>query len=129
MIKKMVCSAIALVACCSAAADSLNGLFTVKGVFAENASTGGVKIVETNFSVSLFSLMYLNLSNETGEAIFSLLVSAKAAGWKINRIDYTVAPNGSCTVTGLHVYWRELVAASLTFAWACRKRRSTANCR
>lgn len=76
----------------------------VRQVFSENNTVGGFTLADANLaSQCLFGLMYLRLDTDAGKAQFSSLLAAKAAGWRIRRIDYSKQANGSCWVTGLHV--------------------------
>ncbi|CCN35783.1 conserved hypothetical protein [Vibrio nigripulchritudo SFn27] len=46
--------------------------------------------------------MYIDLSTEAGKAMFSQVLTAKSAGFKVVRIDYTKSGE-LCTATGLHI--------------------------
>ncbi len=82
-------------------ADQLLKTFTVKRVFSEGSHTGGFYPNES-LPECKWGLMYVDLSKESGKAIFSLLLSAKAASQSIVRIDYAVSSSGTCMVSGLH---------------------------
>jgi hypothetical protein len=84
-------------------AETLNETRTVKRVFAEGATTGGFYTNE-GLTQCLYQIMYIKLDTDAGKAHFSMLLSAKAAGQKIVRLDYTVSSsNGQCDLNGLHV--------------------------
>ena len=83
-------------------ADQLYGPYTVKRIFSEGTHTGGFYPNEA-LPECKWSLMYIDLSKESGKAIFSMLLAAKAANQKIVRIDYSVSAGETCMVSGLHV--------------------------
>jgi len=47
--------------------------------------------------------MFFSLANETGKAMMSQLLTAKSAGFKVVRIDYTITTSGSCVASALHI--------------------------
>ena len=71
-------------------------------VFAEGATTAGFYTKES-LPECLWGIMYISLANESGKAIFSIVLSAKAAGQTVVRIDYTKDAAGKCLAGGLHV--------------------------
>lgn len=83
-------------------ADQLLKSFTVKQIFSEGVSAAGFYTNEP-LPECRYGIMYMNLANESGKAMFALVLSAKAAGQTVNRIDYTVSATGLCMATGLHV--------------------------
>jgi len=75
---------------------------TVKRVFSEGSTGAGFYTVE-GLPECKYSIMYLNLSTESGKAMFSQLLTAKSAGFKVVRIDYSVLASGQCVAGGLHI--------------------------
>lgn len=86
----------------SVSADTLNRVLTVDRVFSEGTNTAGF-YPEEPLTECQYQLFYIDLSKESGRAIFSMVLSAKATGDKIIRVDYTVSSSGTCTVSGLHI--------------------------
>lgn len=96
---------LAIILCISSAAvfaDSLSEPRTVKRVFSEGIASAGFMSTE-GFSQCLYGIMYLDLGKDSGKAQFSMLLSAKASGQKIVRIDYSVDGIGKCNLSGLHI--------------------------
>jgi hypothetical protein len=53
----------------------------------------------TAFSVScLYGNLYLDITTDKGKAILSVLLTARAAGIQLSRVDYTMDGNGVCTI-------------------------------
>jgi len=77
----------------------------VKQLFSEGTTAGGFYLTETNLAAQcLYGIMYFRLDTDTGKAQFSSLLAAKAAGWRIKRIDYSRdASSGVCSATGIHI--------------------------
>ncbi len=71
-------------------------------VFSEGSSTAGFYTVE-GLPQCKYQIMYIDLSDEAGKAQFSMVLSAKAAGQKVVRMDYNLGPDNRCDLTGLHV--------------------------
>ena len=86
----------------AAMAETISGSFTVKTVFSENDSTAGFTVAQ-GLPGCLYQIMYIDLSTNGSRARLALLMSAKSAGWKVSRIDYTIYSNGSCWARGVHV--------------------------
>ena len=74
----------------------------VKRIFSEGSTTAGFYTVE-GISECKWGIMYLNLSTESGKGMFSQVLAAKSAGFKVVRIDYTVSTSGTCQASGLHI--------------------------
>jgi hypothetical protein len=47
--------------------------------------------------------MFLNLSSPAGKGMLSQVLTAKSAGFKVVRIDYSVSGSGKCIASGLHI--------------------------
>jgi len=75
---------------------------TVKRIFSEGSHIAGFYSNE-DLPECKWGIMYMDLSKESGKAIFALILSAKAANQKIVRIDYRVSDNETCLINGLHV--------------------------
>ncbi|GAB2504009.1 hypothetical protein [Microbulbifer agarilyticus] len=75
---------------------------TVKRVFSENGDVAGFVPAES-LAACKYGLMYIDLSNESGRAIFSMVLSAKSTDQKVVRIDYNVTAEEACVATGLHI--------------------------
>jgi hypothetical protein len=75
---------------------------TVKRIFTEGSTGAGFYAVE-GISDCKWGIMYLNLSTEAGKGMLSQVLTAKSAGFKVVRIDYTVSSSGTCLASGLHI--------------------------
>ena len=83
-------------------ADSLNEPRTVKRIFSEGIASAGF-VSNEGMTQCLYGIMYLDLSKESGKAQFSMLLTAKASGQKVVRIDYSTDAIGKCNLSGLHI--------------------------
>lgn len=72
-------------------------------IFSEGATTAGFYPVENIWADCAWGLIYVDLSNVAGRGQLALLMQAKAQNLKLQRVDYTKAPSGTCTLTGLHI--------------------------
>ena len=85
----------------AASADQILGNKTINRIFSEGGATAGFYTQE-GLPECKWGIMYIDLSKESGKAMFSIALSAKVTGDKINRIDYTVSSSGTCLANGLH---------------------------
>lgn len=79
-----------------------NQAFTITQTFSEATTTAGFYTAEV-LTGCKWNLMYLDLSTESGKAMFSQVLAAKSAGFKVVRIYYKKDDNEKCTATGLHI--------------------------
>jgi hypothetical protein len=75
---------------------------TVKRIFTEGSTRAGFYASE-GITECKWGIMYLNLSTESGKGMLSQVLTAKSAGFKVVRIDYTVSSSGTCLASGLHI--------------------------
>ena len=75
---------------------------TVKRIFSEGSTSAGFYATE-GITECKWGIMFLNLSTEAGKAMFSQVLTAKSANFKVVRIDYTVSSSGTCLASGLHI--------------------------
>lgn len=101
-LKKMVLSLVLFLGASFSQADQLLKTFTVKRLFSEGDSIAGFYPNES-LPECKWGLMYIDLSKESGKAIFSMLLAAKATGQEIVRIDYAISSEETCLISGLHV--------------------------
>ncbi|WP_143247566.1 hypothetical protein [Agaribacterium haliotis] len=99
--KKLLLAVGLFVYCGAATADSLGRVVHIKRIFSEGSTTAGFYIKES-LPECLWGLMYIDLSKESGKAIFSLVLTAKTADQSIVRIDYKKDESGKCLVSALH---------------------------
>ena len=102
LFKKTILLVAILLSSALSVADQVQRTFTVKQIFSEGEHGAGFYPNEA-LPECKWALMYIDLSKESGKAIFSMLLAAKASGQKIVRIDYSVATDDTCKVTGLHI--------------------------
>lgn len=102
LIKKLLFVLVIFTTLGNVKADQILRTFTIKQVFSEGTDTAGFYPNE-QLTECKYSLMYIKLNTETGKAIFSMVLSAKASRQKIVRIDYSVDADGACIVSGLHI--------------------------
>lgn len=76
--------------------------FTITQVFSEGTTRAGFYTAEA-LTGCKWNLMYLDLSTETGKAMFSQVLAAKSAGFKVVRIYYKKSDSETCMATGLHI--------------------------
>ncbi|CCN48808.1 conserved hypothetical protein [Vibrio nigripulchritudo MADA3029] len=74
---------------------------TIVRTFSEGSSKAGFYTSEGLLQCK-WGIMYIDLSTEAGKAMFSQVLTAKSAGFKVVRIDYTKSGE-LCTATGLHI--------------------------
>ena len=75
---------------------------TVKTIFTEGSTAAGFYAVE-GIPECKWGIMYMNLSTPTGKGMLSQILTAKSAGFKVVRIDYSVSASGTCLASGLHI--------------------------
>ncbi|MDO6708530.1 hypothetical protein [Photobacterium sp. 1_MG-2023] len=80
----------------------INQSLTITQVFSEGTTTAGFYTAE-GIKDCQWEIMYLDLSTESGKAMFSQVLAAKSAGFKVVRIYYNKKESGTCTATGLHI--------------------------
>lgn len=86
----------------SVMAEGLGRVVHVKRIFSEGESRAGFYTQEA-LPECKWGLMYISLSNESGKAMFSLILTAKATNASLVRIDYTKSEDDKCYVNGLHL--------------------------
>ncbi|MDX1303029.1 hypothetical protein [Photobacterium sp.] len=84
------------------AAEQITTPKTVKRVFSEGTTSAGFYTNE-GISQCKWGIMYMDLSTESGKAQFSQVLTAKTAGFKVIRIDYTIRSSGTCLASGIHI--------------------------
>ncbi|MBD1557666.1 hypothetical protein HC752_12055 [Vibrio sp. S9_S30] len=82
-------------------AEQILGSKTVLRTFSEGSAKAGFYTTE-GLQECKWGIMYIDLSTEAGKAIFSQVLTAKTAGFKIVRIDYSKSGE-LCTARGLHI--------------------------
>ncbi|QUJ67370.1 hypothetical protein KDD30_15230 [Photobacterium sp. GJ3] len=105
--KKILCTLFGLISFSSSVMANqsdleINQSFTITTVFSEGTTTAGFYTAE-GIKDCQWGIMYLELSTESGKAMFSQVLAAKSAGFKVIRIDYKKNENATCTATGLHI--------------------------
>jgi|GEM_PF-1153066 len=86
----------------SAHADSLTRSFHVKRIFAQGTALAGFYTVEP-LPECQWGIFYIDLENDTGRALYSAALTAKASNWKISHVTYTVSPTtGTCLTSSIH---------------------------
>ncbi|MBL4589099.1 MAG: hypothetical protein JKY11_03345 [Alphaproteobacteria bacterium] len=76
----------------------------VKRVFTESNNIAGFYTVE-GLPQCVYGIMYIDLSTDTGRALFSIVLTAKSLNWEIRRMDYylTNETYGTrCNITTIH---------------------------
>lgn len=80
---------------------------SVKRVFSENQTTGGFFTAENIAADCLWGLVYIDLAQPAGRSQMALLITAKAQGLRIQRLDYKKDvpgyPAGACVASGIHI--------------------------
>ncbi|MDO6580644.1 hypothetical protein Q4491_04730 [Photobacterium sp. 2_MG-2023] len=79
-----------------------NQPFTITQVFSEGTTTAGFYTAEA-LTGCKWNIMYLDLSTESGKAMFSQVLAAKSAGFKVVRVYYKKNDSETCMATGLHI--------------------------
>jgi len=82
--------------------ESLGRTIHINRVFSEGTSKAGF-YARNNISECKWGIMYIDLSNEAGKAIFSLALMAKTTDTPVVRVDYQVNESGLCKVNAIHV--------------------------
>jgi hypothetical protein len=100
--KKLVVTAVLMSISSVAFSAQISAPKTVKRIFSEGSTGAGFYATE-GITECRWGIMYLNLSTEAGKAMFSQLLTAKSAGFKVVRIDYTVSSSGTCLASGIHI--------------------------
>lgn len=85
----------------SALADQITRELHITRIFAEGANGAGFYVAEP-LPECQWGIVYIDLSKESGKAIFSLALAAKTAREPVVRIDYSLDSIGKCRATGLH---------------------------
>ncbi|CCN35975.1 conserved hypothetical protein [Vibrio nigripulchritudo SFn27] len=102
MLKKLIIASVLMSVSSALLAAQISTPKTVKRVFSEGATSAGFYTVE-GIPECKWGIMYLNLSTEAGKGMFSQVLTAKSAGFKVVRIDYAVSSSGTCQASGLHI--------------------------
>ena len=84
-----------------AQAEQILGSKTVLRTFSEGSAKAGFYTKE-GLQECKWGIMYIDLSTEAGKAMFSQVLTAKTAGFKIVRIDYSKT-GALCKANGLHI--------------------------
>ncbi|GLX85931.1 hypothetical protein tloyanaT_21830 [Thalassotalea loyana] len=100
--KKLIFWVSLLFFCSYAESKSLNEVRTVSRIFSEAGNTAGFYTVE-GLADCKWQIMRIDLATEAGRAMFSQVLTAKSAGFKIVRIDYSISADGTCKALGLHI--------------------------
>jgi hypothetical protein len=74
----------------------------VRQIFSEGDAQAGFYLVQ-ELKQCKWSILYIDLSKESGRTQLDLLLWAKQERWKLVRVDYNKQPDGICRLTGLHI--------------------------
>ncbi|MBT9494367.1 MAG: hypothetical protein IV107_18930 [Paucibacter sp.] len=85
----------------TARADSIGGL-TVLRIFSEGTGGGGFYPKEP-IPMCKWGLMYVDFQSPAGRAKLALLMQAKAQGLLLQRVDYVVNLDSTCSATAIHI--------------------------
>ena len=102
LLKKIIITSVLISISSVSLAAQISTSKTVKRIFTERSTAAGFYAVE-GISECKWGIMYLDLSTEAGKGMLSQVLTAKSAGFKVVRIDYTVSSSGTCLASGLHI--------------------------
>ncbi len=106
--KNIIVISAALFAASLSHADKLQEVRTITTVFSESASTAGFYTQE-GLPQCKWGIMFIDMRDssgnekQSGTAQFSLALTAKTAKFNVTRMDYVVAEDGTCRLTGMHI--------------------------
>ena len=101
-LKKIIITSVLISLSSVALAAQISTPKTVKRIFTEGSTRGGFYAVE-GISECQWGIMFVDLSTAAGKGMLSQLLTAKSAGFKVVRIDYSVSGSGTCLASGLHI--------------------------
>lgn len=82
-------------------AAQVTGIKTVNQIFTVTGARAGFSTVEGLPAQCTYGLMYIDLTQPSGKAQLAQVLTAKTAGHKIVRLDYTINPDQLCFVLRL----------------------------